>query len=177
MVNAIRTAGGAVENCHVVGARPNFMKVAPLMAEMARHPGCIEQVLVHSGQHYERQHVGCTSPISVCRSPTCIWASGCGKAKTSDMLASSRCGPHLLRSSQDGGPFGHQWCHLHKNSERPKDHMQDLQLLLRRAFCIDHSLVRSQLFATIAANGAPLAPCTPLQPVVRARGAIFQRQR
>jgi UDP-N-acetylglucosamine 2-epimerase (non-hydrolysing) len=38
---------------HVVGARPNFMKTAPLMAAMGRHPEVFEQVLVHTGQHYD----------------------------------------------------------------------------------------------------------------------------
>lgn len=37
---------------HVVGARPNFMKVAPVMAALARHTGMI-QTLVHTGQHYD----------------------------------------------------------------------------------------------------------------------------
>jgi UDP-N-acetylglucosamine 2-epimerase (non-hydrolysing) len=37
---------------NVVGARPNFMKMAPLMAEMARYPE-IRAVLVHTGQHYD----------------------------------------------------------------------------------------------------------------------------
>ncbi|HJW74302.1 MAG TPA: UDP-N-acetylglucosamine 2-epimerase (non-hydrolyzing) [Thermoleophilia bacterium] len=38
---------------HVVGARPNFMKTAPIMAEMSRHPDRFEQLLVHTGQHYD----------------------------------------------------------------------------------------------------------------------------
>jgi UDP-N-acetylglucosamine 2-epimerase (non-hydrolysing) len=38
---------------HVVGARPNFMKIAPIMHEMAKYPGEYEQILVHSGQHYD----------------------------------------------------------------------------------------------------------------------------
>jgi UDP-N-acetylglucosamine 2-epimerase (non-hydrolysing) len=38
---------------HVVGARPNFPKVAPVMAEMARFPDQITQLLVHTGQHYD----------------------------------------------------------------------------------------------------------------------------
>jgi UDP-N-acetylglucosamine 2-epimerase (non-hydrolysing) len=37
---------------HVVGARPNFMKVAPVMAAMDGHPN-IQQILVHTGQHYD----------------------------------------------------------------------------------------------------------------------------
>ena len=38
---------------HVVGARPNYMKVAPIMAEMARFPSLFEQTCVHTGQHYD----------------------------------------------------------------------------------------------------------------------------
>ena len=37
----------------VVGARPNFMKIAPIIREMSRFPEHFEQVLVHTGQHYE----------------------------------------------------------------------------------------------------------------------------
>ncbi|MBU8921114.1 MAG: UDP-N-acetylglucosamine 2-epimerase (non-hydrolyzing), partial [Bacteroidales bacterium] len=36
----------------VVGARPNFMKVAPLMREFAKR-GNVETLLVHTGQHYD----------------------------------------------------------------------------------------------------------------------------
>jgi UDP-N-acetylglucosamine 2-epimerase (non-hydrolysing) len=36
----------------IVGARPNMMKIAPLMEEMRRHAG-IEPVVVHTGQHYD----------------------------------------------------------------------------------------------------------------------------
>ena len=38
---------------HVVGARPNFMKIAPIMREMEKFPNNFEQVLVHTGQHYD----------------------------------------------------------------------------------------------------------------------------
>jgi UDP-N-acetylglucosamine 2-epimerase (non-hydrolysing) len=37
---------------HVAGARPNFMKVAPLHRALLRWKG-IHQVLVHTGQHYD----------------------------------------------------------------------------------------------------------------------------
>ena len=39
---------------NVVGARPNFMKVAPLMGEYRKHPA-IEPLLVHTGQHYDHR--------------------------------------------------------------------------------------------------------------------------
>ncbi len=38
----------------VVGARPNFMKVAPLCWALRRWPG-FEHLLVHTGQHYDQQ--------------------------------------------------------------------------------------------------------------------------
>lgn len=38
---------------NVVGARPNFMKIAPLIEAMRRHD--IPQVLIHTGQHYDER--------------------------------------------------------------------------------------------------------------------------
>src|SRR5438128_9388034 len=37
---------------NVVGARPNFMKIAPIVEEMKKTPG-LQGVLVHTGQHYD----------------------------------------------------------------------------------------------------------------------------
>ena len=39
---------------NIVGARPNFMKIAPLMEEYKHHSN-IEPVLVHTGQHYDEK--------------------------------------------------------------------------------------------------------------------------
>jgi UDP-N-acetylglucosamine 2-epimerase (non-hydrolysing) len=39
---------------HVVGARPNFMKIAPVMRALERRSG-VQQLLVHTGQHYDPQ--------------------------------------------------------------------------------------------------------------------------
>jgi UDP-N-acetylglucosamine 2-epimerase (non-hydrolysing) len=38
---------------YVVGARPNFMKVAPLVRALGAYPERFQQVLVHTGQHYD----------------------------------------------------------------------------------------------------------------------------
>jgi UDP-N-acetylglucosamine 2-epimerase (non-hydrolysing) len=38
---------------HVVGARPNFMKAAPVLAALRQRPGVV-QTLVHTGQHYDK---------------------------------------------------------------------------------------------------------------------------
>ena len=37
----------------VAGARPNFMKIAPVIREIRRRPESFEYVLVHTGQHYD----------------------------------------------------------------------------------------------------------------------------
>ena len=38
----------------VAGARPNFMKIAPLMKELLRRADRFEPILVHTGQHYDQ---------------------------------------------------------------------------------------------------------------------------
>jgi UDP-N-acetylglucosamine 2-epimerase (non-hydrolysing) len=37
--------------CHVVGARPNLMKAAPVIRALSTYP--VEQIVVHTGQHYD----------------------------------------------------------------------------------------------------------------------------
>jgi UDP-N-acetylglucosamine 2-epimerase (non-hydrolysing) len=37
----------------VIGTRPNYMKIAPIMAAFATHNPAIPHVLVHTGQHYD----------------------------------------------------------------------------------------------------------------------------
>lgn len=39
---------------HVVGVRPNFIKIAPIMRALAKRRN-VEQLLVHTGQHYDRE--------------------------------------------------------------------------------------------------------------------------
>ena len=38
---------------NVVGARPNFMKVAPIVAAMKKRPEAFQPLVVHTGQHYD----------------------------------------------------------------------------------------------------------------------------
>lgn len=40
---------------NVVGARPNFMKMAPIIRAMENYPDEIEHLLVHTGQHYDHK--------------------------------------------------------------------------------------------------------------------------
>ncbi len=41
-----------VRICHVVGARPNYMKAAPVLRAISKYFG-VEQTVVHTGQHYD----------------------------------------------------------------------------------------------------------------------------
>ena len=40
---------------NVVGARPNFMKMAPIIEAMNRYPDRFQHMLVHTGQHYDER--------------------------------------------------------------------------------------------------------------------------
>src|SRR5215831_8784567 len=42
-----------VKILNVVGARPNFMKMAPIIAAIGRRSDEVSQTLVHTGQHYD----------------------------------------------------------------------------------------------------------------------------
>ena len=37
----------------IAGARPNFVKIAPLIKEMRRYPS-MHPVFIHTGQHYDQ---------------------------------------------------------------------------------------------------------------------------
>src|SRR5262245_52967394 len=37
----------------VVGARPNFMKIAPILRQIEQTGGALQSILVHTGQHYD----------------------------------------------------------------------------------------------------------------------------
>ena len=48
------SGGGAARRIlYVVGARPNFVKMAPVVREMRHRAPGIEHVIVHTGQHYD----------------------------------------------------------------------------------------------------------------------------
>lgn len=44
-----------VKVMNVVGARPNFMKMAPIIEAMNRYPEEFQHLLVHTGQHYDER--------------------------------------------------------------------------------------------------------------------------
>ena len=48
---------------NIVGARPNFMKMAPIIEAMNRYPEQIEHLLVHTGQHYDEKTLAAAENI------------------------------------------------------------------------------------------------------------------
>jgi UDP-N-acetylglucosamine 2-epimerase (non-hydrolysing) len=47
--------GDLLKIINVVGARPNFMKMAPIIEAMNRYPAVFDHRLVHTGQHYDEK--------------------------------------------------------------------------------------------------------------------------
>ena len=67
--------GGTIT--HVLGARPNFVKAAPVIRALATL-GYAQRV-VHTGQHYDERHVGrSSSSSSACREPDVNLGVGSG---------------------------------------------------------------------------------------------------
>ncbi|GAB6194136.1 non-hydrolyzing UDP-N-acetylglucosamine 2-epimerase [Desulfocastanea catecholica] len=54
-MNFRREKGSRMKVINVVGARPNFMKMAPIIEAMNHHPKDIQHLLVHTGQHYDEK--------------------------------------------------------------------------------------------------------------------------
>src|SRR5690242_13821738 len=52
VANRTRSSGPPLHIVHVVGARPNFMKAAPVIRALAGY-NFVRQTLVHTGQHYD----------------------------------------------------------------------------------------------------------------------------
>jgi UDP-N-acetylglucosamine 2-epimerase (non-hydrolysing) len=46
---------GFLKIINVVGARPNFMKMAPIIEALNKYPEMIQHLLVHTGQHYDQK--------------------------------------------------------------------------------------------------------------------------
>jgi UDP-N-acetylglucosamine 2-epimerase len=67
----------------VVGARPNFIKIAPVVTELRRVPG-VELCLVHSGQHYDQKPSGrFFEELSLARTCTVFRGWRCSRLETS----------------------------------------------------------------------------------------------
>jgi UDP-N-acetylglucosamine 2-epimerase (non-hydrolysing) len=85
----------------VVGTRPNFMKTAPVVAELARRSERFEHVLVHTGQHYD----GAMSQVFMDElgvgEPDHLLAVGSGSHAQQTARVMERLEPVLLEEAPD----------------------------------------------------------------------------
>lgn len=84
---------------HVVGARPNFMKAAPLLR--ALEANAVRQTLVHSGQHYDRNMSGVFFEQLGMRAPDVNLQVGGGSHAQQTAGIMSRFEPVLLEHAPD----------------------------------------------------------------------------
>ncbi len=85
---------------HIVGARPNFMKIAPIMDAM-RRCGRISQILVHTGQHYDpRMSKVFFEELGMPRPEVNLKVGSASHAVQTAQIM-ERCEPVLLREKPD----------------------------------------------------------------------------
>lgn len=85
---------------NVVGARPNFVKIAPLMAQMRRHRS-IDPMLVHTGQHYDRNMSSVFFRDLALREPDVHLAVGSGTHAQQTARVMTKLEKLLLREAPD----------------------------------------------------------------------------
>ncbi len=54
-VGSVATDSCSLTIAHVVGARPNFVKTAPVIRELRIAAPELQQIVIHTGQHYDRE--------------------------------------------------------------------------------------------------------------------------
>ena len=87
---------------HVVGARPNFMKIAPIMHAMVREPDRFAQILVHTGQHYDANMSQVFFDELELPRPDVNLEVGSGSHAQQTALIMQRCEPVVLDYQPDG---------------------------------------------------------------------------
>ena len=66
----------------VAGARPNFMKIAPLWRALHRSAEHFDTAIVHTGQHYDDEMSDVFSVSSRCRVRITRWAPAAGRMRS-----------------------------------------------------------------------------------------------
>src|SRR6476620_8164213 len=86
---------------NVVGARPNFMKVAPLVEAMKRREREFAPLLVHTGQHYDQLMSDAFLRDLDLPAPDVSLAVGSGSQATQTAAIMQKFEPVLLREKPD----------------------------------------------------------------------------
>jgi UDP-N-acetylglucosamine 2-epimerase (non-hydrolysing) len=89
----------------VIGARPNFMKMAPLLRALETHPH-VHAVLVHTGQHYDDNLSDVFFQELGMRRPDVSLEVGSGKHGVQTARVLERFEEVLERGAPGGKPFG-----------------------------------------------------------------------
>lgn len=85
---------------NIVGARPNFIKIAPLMKAMKKQPE-MQSLLVHTGQHYDAGMAGCFFQDLDIPSPDVFLEVGSGSHAVQTAEVMKRLEPVLERHRPD----------------------------------------------------------------------------
>ncbi len=85
---------------HVVGARPNFMKAAPVLRALSQHPG-VRETLVHTGQHYDAAMSGVFFRQLEMPEPDCNLGVGSGSHAQQTAAVMLALEPVLLERKPD----------------------------------------------------------------------------
>ncbi len=158
---------------HVVGARPNYMKVAPVYAALDRRDN-VEQRLVHTGQHYDalmkdvffaelplpRPHVALDAKTTedalselerVFRElqPELVVVAGDVNSTLAGAVAAARCGITVCRI--ESGLRSGDWSMPEERNRVITDHLSTL--LLTHSDDADKNLVAEALSARISFVG------------------------
>jgi UDP-N-acetylglucosamine 2-epimerase (non-hydrolysing) len=158
---------------HVVGARPNYMKVAPVYAELERR-GNLEQRLIHTGQHYDaimkdvffaelplpRPHVALDAQTTEAAliglegvftelRPDLVIVAGDVNSTLAGAVAASKCG--LAVCHIESGLRSGDWSMPEERNRVITDHLSTL--LLTHSDDADKNLVAEALTARISFVG------------------------
>src|SRR5437870_9821643 len=87
----------------VVGARPNFMKLAPVDRALVKRPG-VEHVIVHTGQHYDPEMSDAFFEELWIPAPDYHLGVGSGSHATQTAAVMQRLEPVLVRLKPDVVP-------------------------------------------------------------------------
>ncbi len=86
---------------NVAGARPNFIKIAPIIKEMKRYPNKIAPLLVHTGQHFSREMSKLFFEDLMLPEPDFYLASGSGSHAAQTAKIMQRFEKILLKTKPD----------------------------------------------------------------------------
>jgi UDP-N-acetylglucosamine 2-epimerase (non-hydrolysing) len=86
---------------NVVGARPNFMKIAPLLDAMKRRKSQFDPLLVHTGQHYDEMMSDAFLRDLDLPQPDCFLQAGSGSHAAQTAAVMQAFEPVLVREKPD----------------------------------------------------------------------------